>query len=744
MEIILLISVVLTFFGIFRSQINGSKPSGLIDLKDTTSSWVSDKSWISRLTPLFSGLVLVYNLLLWIVNGMNAIVDVIKYIFNILSTIVLWVWNNIIHPSIFLTAKLVWHYLFVFLWKLFLSSISSNKLKEVYKIKNITFSFKVMVQIFSVSILFFFISILFDFGQVANYILILFTLVFIQFQIFESTNYFTSSSSSTIRKLKIVGTSIATSMAFIGLVLLFKNYSDKIILQGFGVSIAQISIPIVLISLYVFIISTFFIAPFLNKKDDNSFDLFDFLKQSSIRIVKYFYSLPFHFLGILIVSVVPIIITLIMSFGINFTTNKSMPEWSSTVNNISSFIPIIKQNKKSIKSVKSEILQQDSIYNNDIAIADSKIEDFTFSLNEAEDLKGLLVPNQILSFSGNPFVGETQKFSFLETISASNYMIKIIKSSNDSIVSEFTKYQKNKREDGVINTYVFNHKWKNPGTYRLEISPKNSCETGKPFSKIINVDNKPEQKLAFKNPTGKNLICSGDTVLFKADQSKWVESWHWELPEGCKYISEDTESSIEVVWGNQPGTIRVYGVGAKGENQISVTTGLLVNIIPKIGSPMVYVDMIEDEKINYFEYPIREELFYTMVDAEKEISSLTDSLNNASNSKLEIENSYKELQSSMNNQISNYKDKISDIRIKIFGIFLALIGFVLFFSILFTNFWTYMVNYNYFIYDYEQEGIHYINSQISFYKEKNKNQPLLGWTILLLFSFLLIGILNLG
>ena len=83
----------------------------------------------------------------------------------------------------------------------------------------------------------------------------------------------------------------------------------------------------------------------------------------------------------------------------------------------------------------------------------------------------------------------------------------------------------------------------------------------------------------------------------------------------CKYISEDTESSIEVVWGNQPGTIRVYGVGAKGENQISVTTGLLVNIIPKIGSPMVYVDMIDDETINYFEYPTREELFYTMVDA---------------------------------------------------------------------------------------------------------------------------------
>jgi hypothetical protein len=55
-----------------------------------------------------------------------------------------------------------------------------------------------------------------------------------------------------------------------------------------------------------------------------------------------------------------------------------------------------------------------------------------------------------------------------------------------------------------------------------------------------------------------------------------------------------------------------------------------------------------------------------------------------------------------------------------------------------------MVNYNFFIYDYEQDGPHYINSQISFYKEKNKNQPLLGWAILLLFSFLFIGIINLG
>ena len=348
-----------------------------------------------------------------------------------------------------------------------------------------------------------------------------------------------------------------------------------------------------------------------------------------------------------------------------------MPEWSSTANNLSSFIPSIKVNKKSIKSIQLEMQKSDSIYKNDLLLIDNTIEDITVSLNDAEDLKSLLIPNQLLSFEGDPYVGETQKFSFLEIVSASKYVIKIINSSKDSVIKEFTKFQKNKRDDNIINSYVFTHKWKNSGSYRVEISPKNDCETGKPFSKIINVENKPEQKLDFKNPTGKTLICAGDTVLFKADQSKWVESWHWELPDGCKYISEDTESKIEVVWGSQPGTIRVYGVGAKGENQISITTGLLVNIIPKIGSPVISVDKIDDEQIYYFQYPTREKLFYTMVDAEKEIFSLNESLNDANDKKVEIENTFRELELKMNNQISDYQNIISDIRVEIFAFILA-------------------------------------------------------------------------
>ena len=173
MEAFIFILLTLSLLGLFRFQISGNKPLGLIDLKKITENWISDKSWISRLTPIFSLLVIIYNFGMWILNGVLAIVDILKYLFKIIKVIVSWIWNEILHPTIFLTAKLLWHYLILFLWKLFLSSISTNKIKEVFKRKNIIFSFKVMVQIFTILIFFYFISTLFNFNQTTKYILLL-------------------------------------------------------------------------------------------------------------------------------------------------------------------------------------------------------------------------------------------------------------------------------------------------------------------------------------------------------------------------------------------------------------------------------------------------------------------------------------------------------------------------------------------------------------------------------------------
>ena len=88
--------------------------------------------------------------------------------------------------------------------------------------------------------------------------------------------------------------------------------------------------------------------------------------------------------------------------------------------------------------------------------------------------------------------------------------------------------------------------------------------------------------------------------------------------------------------------------------------------------------------------------------------------------------------STINSEIASLREAIKVIRARIFGTILGLIGFILLLSIAFTNLWTYFINYNYGIYSYEQDGSHYVNDQLSFYKGKNPDQPLLGWFIVII------------
>ena len=132
-----------------------------------------------------------------------------------------------------------------------------------------------------------------------------------------------------------------------------------------------------------------------------------------------------------------------------------------------------------------------------------------------------------------------------------------------------------------------------------------------------------------------------------------------------------------------------------------------------------------------------------MVDAEFEINELNNELNKLEDPKIILESNYHDSIQDLTSKIINLDDKNSGIRIFVFGIILALIGFVFLLSLLFTNVWTYFVRYNYFIYDFEQEGIHYINSQISFYRNKNKNQPLFAWFILGVSFLFFIGLTSL-
>ena len=176
------------------------------------------------------------------------------------------------------------------------------------------------------------------------------------------------------------------------------------------------------------------------------------------------------------------------------------------------------------------------------------------------------------------------------------YNWKVYQSSNDSVVYKSRTRQRGPNDLGVANAYTFNYKWKS-GDFRVEVSPKNGCGSGKPVSLMVNVKERPDTKLFITNPNGKDVVCPGDTVDFYADGSDWIKSWHWELQKFGDFISEDTKQQIKVVWGDKPGTIRVYAVGEEGAKQTSIKTGLLVNVQPKVGNAALTVEKVPDEKV---------------------------------------------------------------------------------------------------------------------------------------------------
>ena len=111
--------ILFLLLGFFRSSVDGIKPKGLVDLKTINDKWINDSSWLSRITPIFSVVIVIYNALIWALYSLISILDFVKFIFTKAWWLVLWIWNEVIHPTLFLVVKLLWHYIVIFCWKFF-------------------------------------------------------------------------------------------------------------------------------------------------------------------------------------------------------------------------------------------------------------------------------------------------------------------------------------------------------------------------------------------------------------------------------------------------------------------------------------------------------------------------------------------------------------------------------------------------------------------------------------------------
>ena len=511
-------------------------------------------------------------------------------------------------------------------------------------------------------------------------------------------------------------------------------YSDKIIIKGLGVTVAEISTPLLIISSFLYIISTIFLAPFLSS-NESSFNPTTFAKAAVIRTPKYLYSLPFHVIGLLISSVLCIIVVLVMSNGIEYSTKLSVNEWQSVVMDMRNHIPEIKKDKKAIRQFQKEIIDEDSIFELEDKILVREIEAKQIELERAQSLRDLLVKNNIFTFKEEAYVGEKQNFSFLEVLNAKVYQWSIISVANDSLILKYNMSQMPLRDDGIKNTYVFKHKWRNAGEYRIEVSPKNNCGFGNPVTRTVIVKEVPITKMSIKSPKGNNTVCAHDTVKFYASKYDWMESWEWDIPNDYKIISNDNQQEITIVWGDKPGTVRVRAHGEDVSEQMSIWAGLLVNVEPKVGSPRIEINKVPDEE-NILFNPERPFYYYTVLDAETDMAKIIDEKADLIEKKKQLELDHTAKIAMLNSNIATLFKHIKDLRVIIFGTILAILGFILLLSLAFMNLWTYFVNYNYQIYSFEEEGEHYIVQQSNHYRAINPNQPMLGWYFILFLCLL--------
>jgi len=117
---------------------SGRRPTYLLDLKDLQHEWASSKWYWRVFMPLLSMLVLGYLALAWAVHGAHVLLDLLVQLLLLVLRAVLWLWKwflwllgklwwglqwlwrEVIDVTVVLVLKLIWHYVFVWTYRLLL------------------------------------------------------------------------------------------------------------------------------------------------------------------------------------------------------------------------------------------------------------------------------------------------------------------------------------------------------------------------------------------------------------------------------------------------------------------------------------------------------------------------------------------------------------------------------------------------------------------------------------------------
>lgn len=497
-----LIALSLSLLGYLRSAIQGKKPGYLLNASSILKNWQSENNWAARFSPLLSPFIFLFNLFAWGVYGFASLFEFLAFLVKKLWWLIMWCWNEVLHPTVFALFRLFWHYLVVSVWKLF--RFSFVKIPESIKKTNVAFALKKLALLGSVSLVAL-ITYLLTFNVIVLVIASLVVFYFFQYTVFSTITALRSGdfqSSPVFPGMRLSVLWLALSTVSAALLVMVTQFAKIYIISGLSIILIQVLLPFVVLFGLAFLCTTFYLPAYIKEKGPEV-EVSKFLKVCLFRLPKLLFSQPFQFVGLFVLSIVPVLIILMFNTGIKQVTNKDIPEWGKHVLVMDYHIPSIISNnhaveeltvEKSVKQLKHDSVEQ---------VFKKRTQRLRNDLDEAVSLKAKIRDNAIHTFERQAFVGENQSFSIPDIENCTDYEWKI----KDAVTNvEIRKVNIDKNQ--IKGSPIFYHRWSKSGNYIVSLVPKNICGKAAEASVQVEVVNPPAttDKTKFVPPVTKYFV----------------------------------------------------------------------------------------------------------------------------------------------------------------------------------------------------------------------------------------------
>ncbi|MEA4935999.1 MAG: hypothetical protein VB102_05065 [Paludibacter sp.] len=480
-----LIAVTLPLLGYLRSSIQSKKPGYLLNSSSMLKNWQSENNWAARFSPLFAIFIFLFNLFAWGVYGFVSIFEFLAFLIKKLWWLIMWCWNEVLHPTVFALVRYLWHYLVVCSWKFFRFAFA--KIPESVKKENIMLAFRKLL-LFGAVCLVALITYLLTMNMIVLVIASLVVFYFFQYTVFSTITClrpddFSSSPVSPGLRISVLWLALSTVSA--ALLVLLTQFADIYIISGLSILLIQVLLPFVILFGLAFLSTTFYLPAYI-KEFGPDVEVLKFLKVWLFRLPKLCVSQLFQFTGLFILSIIPFAIVLMLNAGIKQITDKDIPGWTQHVVVMDYHIPSIKSNKLAVEDMIKEkaqlVLKRDSVEN----IYKKKITSSRNELDEAVNLKSKISDNAIHTFDRKAYVGENQSFSIPDIEDCTDYEWKV----KDAVTNaEIRKINIDKNQ--IKGSPVFYHQWSKAGNYVVSLVPKNICGNATEASVNVEVINRP-------------------------------------------------------------------------------------------------------------------------------------------------------------------------------------------------------------------------------------------------------------